>query len=61
MKMPRHCMDPKATFTNHVMMRFHEVNKHYDGTLNDVYYFLLLTETSSNEVFTYKQAMQQKD
>jgi len=55
-KLSRH-----ATYRDRLMQKYHEVNEHYDGTLNQVHHLSLLTEVSSNEVFTYHQAMKQKD
>ena len=43
------------------MNRFHEVNELYDGTLNEVYYLLYKTDISSNESFTFRNAMKQDD
>ena len=39
------------------MNRFHEVNELYDGTLNEVHHLLYATDISSNERFTFRNAM----
>ena len=59
--MPKHRLNPDATFTESAMNRFHEVNELYDGTLNQVHHFLFSTDISSNECFTFREAMQQED
>ena len=43
------------------MNRFHEVNELYDGTLNEVHHLLYATDISSNESFTFRNAMKQDD
>ena len=37
--MPKHCVDSNKTFTDWLVNRFHEVNEHCDGTLNQVHHF----------------------
>ena len=59
--MPNHRKGYTPTYTENVMNRFHEVNELYDGTLNNVHHFLYSTELSSNECFTFQQAMKQDD
>ena len=59
--MPKYRTVPNATFTEQVMNRFHEVNELYDGTINSVHHWMMTTDISSNEVFTYHQAMKQED
>jgi hypothetical protein len=59
--MPNHRKGYTPTYTESVMNRFHEVNELYDGTLNNVHHFLYSTEISSNECFTFQQAMKQDD
>ena len=39
------------------MNRFHEVNEMYDGTLNEVHHLLYATNISSNDSFTFRNAM----
>ena len=43
------------------MNRFHEVNELYNGTLNEVHHLLYATDISSNESFTFRNAMKQDD
>lgn len=59
--MPKHRINKDATFTEHCMNRFHEVNELYDGTMNEVHHMMYSTDISSNECFTFKQAMKQDD
>ena len=56
-----HQTENNATFTRHVMNRFHEVNELYNGTLNEVHHLLYATDISSNESFTFRNAMKQDD
>ena len=50
-----------ATFTEQVMNRFHEVNELYYGTLNKVHHFFYSTDITTNETFTFREAMKQED
>jgi hypothetical protein len=50
-----------SSFTEKLIKRFDEANEHCDGTLNDFDFVSLLTDTSSNKVFTYHQAQKQED
>ena len=43
------------------MNRFHEVNMLYEGTLNEVHHLLYATDISSNNSFTFQNAMKQDD
>ena len=43
------------------MNRFHEVNELYGGTLNEVHHLLYSTDISSNDSFTFRNAMKQDD
>ena len=56
---PQPLTKKNATFTQHVMNRFHVVNVLYDGTLNEVHHLLYATDISSNESFTFRNAMKQ--
>ena len=58
---PQHQTEKNATFTQQVMNRFHEVNELYDGTLNEVHHLLYATDISSNDSFTFRNAMKQDD
>ncbi len=52
----------QLTFTTRMMNKFHEANELYDGTLNSVHLLSFVTEDlSSNEVFTFHQAMKEHD
>ena len=44
-----------------MIKRFEELNEHYDGTTNQIHFLSFTTDISSNEVFTYKEAMNQED
>ena len=59
--MPKHRVNKDTTFTQHCMNRFHEVNELYDGTMNEVHQLMYSTDISSNECFTFTQAMKQDD
>ncbi len=48
-------------FSDHMIKCFEEVNEHYDGTTNQIHFLSCSTDVSSNKVFTYKEAMTQKD
>ena len=54
-------MDPKpdATTYDKLINIFHEANASYDGTLNQLN--LSVFATSSNDNYSYPQAMQQTD
>ena len=58
---PQHQTEMEATFTQQLMNRFHEVNEMYEGTLNEVHHLLYATNISSNESFTFRNAMKQDD
>jgi len=49
------------SFTALLLRRIDEANEHCDGTLNEFHFISLLTDTSSNEVFSYHQAQKQDD
>jgi hypothetical protein len=40
---------------------FEELNEHYNGTMNQIHFLFFSSDVSSNEVFTYKEAMTQED
>ena len=40
---------------------FEELYEHYDGTMNQIHFLFFSTGISSNEVFTYKEAIPQED
>ena len=43
------------------MNRSHEANELYEGTLNEVNHLLYSTDISSNDSFTFRNAMKQDD
>ena len=49
------------TYTEQVMNRFHELNKLYDSTMNEIHHFMLSMDVSSNKCFIFNQAMKQDD
>jgi len=57
--MPSHRELQNPSFTTLVLCRIDKANEHCDGTLNEFHFISLLTDTSSNEVFTYHQAQKQ--
>ena len=60
--MPSYPIKPNASITARAMHRFHELNKLYDGTVNQLHHFDFSTiNISSNEVFTYHKAMKEAD
>jgi hypothetical protein len=58
---PDHELPTHATLSDHMIKRFEELNEYYDGTMNQIYFLSFITDVSSNEVFTYKEAMTQED
>ena len=61
MDLPRHQSPPNETYTQSLIRRFEEVNEHYDCTMNNLHMFSFLTDLSTNDVFTFRQAMKQDD
>ncbi len=59
--MPKHQTLLTPSFSNLLVRRFEEANKHCDGTLTGFHFMSLLTNAGSNEVFTYHQALKQDD
>lgn len=63
-RMPAHQQVHNPSTFDALVTKFHEVNELYDGTMNEVlnYAFSAVdADISSNEVFTYSQAMKQQD
>ena len=56
-RMPKHRVNPDASYTEQVLNRFHEVNELYDGTLNEVHHLMYSTNISTNKSFTFRNAM----
>jgi len=59
--MPSHRELQNPSFIVLLLCRIDKANEHCDGTLNEYHFVSLLTNTSSNEVFTYHQAQKQDD
>ena len=59
--MPSHQVPQNPTFTALLLQWIDEANEHCDGTLNEYHFVSLLTDASSNKVFTYHQAQKQDD
>ena len=54
--------DQPQSFTHRMMTKFHEANELYDGTVNQMHFLSFVTQDiSSNEVFTFWQAMKEPD
>jgi hypothetical protein len=58
---PDHKLPTHATFSDHVIKNFEELNEHYDGTVNQINYLSYSTDVSPNKVFTYKEAVTQEE
>ncbi len=58
---PDHELPTHAMFSNHVIKHLEELHDHYDGPMNQIHFLSFSTDVSSNEVFTYKEAMTQED
>ena len=59
--MPKHQALLTLSFSDSLVRRFEEANKHCNGTLDEFHFVSLLTDTSLNNVFTYRQALKQDD
>ena len=60
--MPYYPIKPNASLTARAMHRFRELNKLYDGTVNQLHHFdFSIINISSNEVFTYHKSMKKAD
>ena len=59
--LPRHRAEKNQTLTQLLVTKYEELNEHFDGTVNDMHFFSYLTDITSNEVFTFQQAMKQDD
>jgi hypothetical protein len=44
-----------------MIKRFEELNKHYDGTMNQIHFLSFSTDVTSNKVFICKEAITQED
>ena len=58
---PQHQTEKNATFTQQVINRFYELNELYNCTLNKVHHLLYVTDISSNDRLTFRNAMKQDD
>ncbi len=59
--MPSHQVSQNPTFAALLLQQIDEANDHCDGTLKEFHFVSLLTDGSSNEVFTYHQTQKQDD
>ena len=59
--MPEHQTHENLTYTEPVMNRFREVNELYDSTLNKINRFMYSINITTNECFTFRNAMKQED
>ena len=59
--MPNHRIKPDTTYTKQVMNLFHEVNELYYGTLNEMHHLIYSVDITTNECFTFRNNMKQKD
>jgi hypothetical protein len=59
--LPSHQAGQNKTSTERLIRKFKELNEHYDTTINEMHLFSFLTDVSSNEVFTFQQAMKETD
>ena len=57
--MPKHQALLTPSFSDLLVCRFEEANKHCHGTLEEFHFVSLLTNAGSNKVFTYHQALKQ--
>jgi hypothetical protein len=57
--MPKHQVLHTPTFFDLLIHCFEEANEHCDGTLKKSHYVSLITDTGSNKVFAYHQALKQ--
>ncbi len=58
---PDHELPSHAILSDQMIKRFEELNEHYDGTMNPIYFLSFSTDVSPNKVFTYKEAITQED
>ena len=61
MTLPQHQVQPNESYTDGLIQHFQEVNEHHDNIINQMHLFLLISHTSTNEVFTFHQAIKQND
>ena len=61
MSVPHHQIESDAPMKDKMIAKFEEINELFDGTLNHFHMLAFSTDISSNEVFTYKEAMQEED
>ncbi len=54
---PDHELPPHATLSDHMIKCFEELDGHYNRTMNQIHFLSFSTDVSSNEAFTYKEAM----
>ena len=61
MSVPHHKIDSDAPMKDKMIAKFEELNELFDGTLNQFHMLAFSTDISSNEVFTFREAMKQED
>lgn len=54
-------VNPDASYTKQVFNRFHKVHELCDGTLINVHLLMYSVDISTNESFTFRNAMKQKN
>ena len=60
-RMSNHQINPDATYTDEVLNRFNEVNELYDVTMNEVHHLMYSADITTNECFTFRNAIKQED
>jgi hypothetical protein len=50
-----------SVISDHMIKCFEELHENYNCTINQIHFLSFSTDLSSNKVFTYKEAMTQKD
>ena len=57
----KHQTNTDTKFTEQVMIRFQEVNEIYDGTRNKIHHLFYSSEKTTDETFTFREAIKQED
>ena len=61
MSVPHHKIDSDAPMKDKMIAKFEELNELFDGTLNQFHMLAFSSDISSNEVFTFQEAMKRED
>ena len=61
LSLPNYQAGQNETTKDCLIWQFTELNEHYDNTVNEMNLFSFLTDLSTNEVFTFSQAMKQEN